>query len=440
AANIPLYVGKTYIYRGMLLGDVRRYDEGVQSLQEALKIGDSLAGDPLGQGIQADAELALGHLYRMSGDNRSALASYDRSIKQYTDLNYPALLYDANKGKLMSLIAVGDKIGAENQIPIVVRLFEAYRTKIIEESNRNTFFDSEQNTYDLIVGFEFDAVNHPDQALNYVEASRARSLFDLMSTQARPIDKGYGPDLEIPSVAPSLNVSEIQRRLPPNSQILEYSVLDKHAIAWVISRDELHAAPIEIEANTLSGEVHEFQRCLGSQSEAIKESTRALGKHLYDILIRPVEQWLDPNKIVCVVPDKSLGSLAFEALVSPTHEYMLEKYISMSSPSASVFITASEAAQKKENSKRETILCVGNPKYDRTEYPSLDDITSSREEAEKTVPLYDAAELLTDSADTKDAIIAAISKVDVVDLALHYLPDKNAPMQSRVVLAKNSAG
>src|SRR5262249_38065525 len=134
---------------------------------------------------------------------------------------------------------------------------------------------------------------------------------------------------------------------------------------------------------------------------------------LFDILIKPIDAYLDRNKPLCIVPDKLLNRLPFATLVSSdSGRFLLEDYSLLVSPSSSLFTLCTEIANKKAIVKDERILCVGNPRFDRQAFGFLDDLPSAGGEAQEVARLYVSSRLLTGEEATPEHVIAEMTKSD----------------------------
>src|SRR6185369_2862191 len=189
---------------------------------ESMKFANSLK-------LRTESLLLLGHLQRQSGAIEQAVKNYSEAIDNYNQITPGVYKYDALKGRLLCYVALKDTANFEAQLPSVLDEFDKQRVKILEEQNRNVFFDREQNVYDLAINHELE--KHDDvSALNYSEKSRARSLLKALTEK-----KTGGAE-----TAP-LNPAELQRGLPANLQVLQYAVLDDKLVVWLITSNRLEA-------------------------------------------------------------------------------------------------------------------------------------------------------------------------------------------------------
>ena len=89
-------------------------------------------------------------------------------------------------------------------------------------------------------------------------------------------------------------------------------------------------------------------------------------KSLYKLIIEPIIDKLDPNLVLCFIPDKSLHCLPFGALLSNrSGRYLVQDYRLMTSPSATILIDSTSQAKARSSVKEESLLAVGNPAFDR---------------------------------------------------------------------------
>src|SRR5258708_7080579 len=103
-------------------------------------------------------------------------------MQLYKEADFPAYLYEAHKGKLIAYIAEGNNSSAQGELNSAIELFNQHWVQIKEESNRNTFLDSEYEIYDLASDFAYSKLDDPRQAFEYAESGRAISLFNLLQS------------------------------------------------------------------------------------------------------------------------------------------------------------------------------------------------------------------------------------------------------------------
>jgi CHAT domain-containing protein len=328
---------------------------------------------------------------------------------------------------------------AQQEITTVLLLIENYRKQINEENNRNTFFETEQSVYDTVIDFEVSRMNNPDRAFQYLQYSRGRSLLDLLKKDAEAVANPKNPEIVFRAVAQPESAEEIKDQLPEAAQLVQYAVLEDKILIWVISRREIALKQSTVSRRVLNDTIQRYLALITHPPNDTAEET-ALAKQLYGLLIQPIEGLLDNKRIICVIPDKNLSYIPFAALVSPaSQKYLIEEYALTTSQSPSVFLACSRNATQKTRVKSERLLSVGNPRFDRTAFPDLDDLPSAKQEAVEIGANYKDNISLLEADATTTAVKHEMPRSDVVHLALHSVLDSDLPLNSSLLLAKNGS-
>src|SRR6185369_10048268 len=178
-SNVPYYLCRSYIGLGVIYGNQQKYDEAQKNVRLAFDLAKSINSEATRNDTIAYSSLQLGHLYRRAGDFNKAMESYEDVLKTFNDADYPAFIYAAHKGKLLSCLAQGGCPAADKEIEATLRLFENYRSRILEEENKFIFFDAEQNVYDAVIEYKYTINRNSLEAFDFSERSRARSLLGL---------------------------------------------------------------------------------------------------------------------------------------------------------------------------------------------------------------------------------------------------------------------
>jgi CHAT domain-containing protein len=421
AANDPGMAHFSYRYLAQINGGEENLAEAFRLASQSMKFARSLTD-------RTESLLLLAHLQRQSGAIEQAVTSYSEAIDNYNKIEPGVYKYDALKGRLLCYVALHDSANFEAQLPTVLKEFEKQRVEILEEQNRNVFFDREQSVYDVAIDHEL-AKHDYVSALNYSEQSRARSLLKAL-TEKKENDDGAAP----------LHPAELQRQLPSNLQVLQYAVLEDKLVIWLVTSDRIDVKTKEIRADELGSLVTEYVKGISS-GPGKADKLRAVSQRLYDLLIGPFREELDPRRVLCVIPDKSLSYVPFDALISPVSQrYLLSEFPLLSSPSLNVLVhETSEAKNRATASGAETLLSIGNPSFDREQYPALDDLPAAAREATGVVANYSKSyPPLIGPAAVKKTIEKELPAADVVHFAGHYVPNQAEPLLSKLVLAKQN--
>ncbi|HKQ76997.1 MAG TPA: CHAT domain-containing protein [Blastocatellia bacterium] len=440
--NNPLSMSRYYIHLGLIYRKLNDYGEATRQVRLGLEIGQKSPQSETGRNMIYYALLNLGHIYRETGALDKALEAYEEVIKYGKEKNSEWMLYTAYKGRLLTYVNMRDLRAADEEIRNVLKLFDEHRRKILEDSNRSSFFDSEQDIYDLAVDFAYTELQSKQKAFEYSEMSRARSLLDsVRGGRRRVVDAAI--ELRLTEVSSPVGLEEVQRRMPDQAQILQYAALEDKLIVWLISKDRVESRSVGVKLKDLESLVSSYLEQVSSQPKNNDVEIPESAKTLYELLIQPLESSFDGHKSLCIVPDKSLNSLPFAALYSrQSNKYLIEKYRIFYSPSSSMFLVCSDEARRKAGDRQESLLSVGNPSFNQADFPemhSLGDLPNAADEAFEIAKYYDRRHLFVKEDARKNIVMKGLEKADVAHLAMHHLPDPQSPLHSKLVLATETA-
>jgi CHAT domain-containing protein len=430
AMNIPLLVSRSYSYLSSVYASMKMYEPAVNEAKQAFEVGRSIRFDSSGREMMAQSLQQLGDIYRDAGNCDDALKNYDISIELYRALKFDFHAYAAHKRKLQCYLTIGAKQTIRDQLRTVLGLSESYRRRITDESQRNSFFDAEQEVYDLAIGYESGVERDHVKALEYSEQSRARSLLDAVNSGRRATSNKARLNVLSPIVSSSLTLAQIQQRMPADSQVVQYAVLDEKTIVWVITNTTLRQEDVPLTAASLTEKVNSFLETVNQppNSKAYKPD-RAV--ELYNLLITPIERYLERSKFLVVVPDKVLNYLPFSALVaSGTSRCLIEEYDLGVAASGTLFVNLSAAAARNTSHTNEHLLTVGNPRFSRDRFESLRDLPSSLTESQTVAGLYDKHKLLSPDEATESNVTAELRNAEVAHLAMHFVLNRQTEMLS----------
>jgi CHAT domain-containing protein len=427
--NWPFIIVRSYTQLGIILEQQGKYDEAIQAGQLAVTKGQTIVDEKARLNIVSHALMRLGHLYRQAGDFNGAITQYDQALGMFGKLQLGMFLYEAHKGKFMALAASGQTSAAATELAPTLQLFEQYRAKIHEEKSRDSFFDVGQDTYDMAIDFAYATQKDLNQAFDYAERARARSLLSLTT---EPLETNGSRGIESPKLFPR-SLHEIQASIPASVQVIEYSVLKDKTIVWVLSRESLQSSSINVPAETLDSKISNYVALI-SRPASVEETTAA-ARELYSLLINPVEPLLEEHKQLCIVPDKTLTKLPFASLLSPANgKFLIERFGLLFAASTNVFINSTEVAAKRIKRAPEIVLSIGNPSFSRARFPDLSDLPAAADEARQIAVCYNSRPVLNSDA-SEERIRAGLMKADVAHFACHFVIDQNHPESSGLVLA-----
>ncbi len=436
----PLARSRYLVQMGLIQGMLKNYDEAIRNIRLGIEVGQSVGQEKISEEMSTYGQLYLGQSYRESGRYSEALAALSEAEKfcQQENDKQLWLRHRVKKEQLLTRIAQHDFASADAELTQVLSDYEDQRQKIQEESNRRSFFDKEQSIYDVAIDFAFVQSSNPQRAFDYSESSRARSLLDTSNDDWRVSDEQKVPDLRFSSALKPMTLDEVRQNFPDRAQLLQFALLKEKLVIWYLTRDRFESAVVGVGSDELRGKVDRLLNLVTQPASDNDVQLKKISSELFDLLIKPLAHFFDPEKQLCIVPDKILNLVPFNILFSSaTQKYLLEDYALSYASSANVFLRGSKLANEKSTVNDEEILGVGNPRFDKKAFPDLADLPSASREVEDVSHFYNHSRLLRDGDAKKTAVLNEMRNADVLHFATHYLPDTNSPMMSKLVLARD---
>jgi CHAT domain-containing protein len=260
--------------------------------------------------------------------------------------------------------------------------------------------------------------NQPDEALLAAEQSRAREL--ALVVGGRTINTF------------TTGVEDFQASIPERATAVSYVVLPRELLVWSVTRSTRRFIRVDVGADELAGLIAQWRTAvIDGQDE------RALGKRLFEILVKPILSTFVPEGYVIVVADGPLHELPMAGLWDG-ERYLVERTAVWSAPSLRLFEWASTRLRESQPVKSR-LLAVGDPAFSAARFPRLPRLREADREATTVARFYPATTLLLGAEATKPRILEAMRQSDVVHLAAHAIADLAAPPRSFIVTAASSS-
>lgn len=469
----------------------------------------------------------ISYLHYLQGEHQQALEISKRTIDIATRLASPELIWRGYEvaGRAHTSLKQFDE--AEKDLTNSINTVEQLRYRVGGgELARQRFFEDKVLPYMAMVELAFSR-NRPADALTYSELAKARTLLDVLRNGRIPINKAMSPEeqeierasnaeliklnsqlyderqrskpnpkliaeleprrekarlayetfltslyvkhpelkVQRGEVAP-ITAAEAAALIPDSSTaIVEFVVADEKSYLIVLTNDrpksplKITLYPIKITADQLSERVDEFRRMLAERNLSYQDTAR----QLYDLLLKPAEEQLRGRKTLCIVPDRSLWELPFQALQPRTNAHLIEDFTLFYAPSLSVLrevirqrslpttsgsgSNVVKVADRRSSSSRpqQTLLAFGNPqlsggpgdKSRGVDFERFGPLPEAEEEVKTLGRLYGAVNSrVFIGPDAREKVVKTeAAKYEVLHFATHGLLDNRNPMFSFLTLA-----
>jgi CHAT domain-containing protein len=324
----------------------------------------------------------------------------------------------------------GRSAAAGREYQTALKTIEASRSTLRRDDSKLPFSNNARHVYDDYVHF-LVASKKTDDALRWADFSRARTLAEGLGEL--PKDGSFGP--------PPSDARQIARRA--SGTVLFYWLGEKQSYLWAITpqKTSLFTLP---PGKEIDAAVHRYREALKVQD--VLASTDRDGQSLYQTLIGPAKELLKKDAKVFVIPDGSLNNLNFETLLvseakppesnapALSLHYWIED-VTIANASSLRLLAAARAGKQKPD---RTLLIVGDSVAPNDEYRELPQAAAQMKSVESHFSA--AKKILTRENATPSAYLASSpEKFSYIHFVAHGTASRLSPLDSAIVLSKNSA-
>lgn len=334
-----------------------------------------------------------------------------------------------------ALRRAGRNADAENDLRASLAQLRLEEKRILDRRQRgqdeefwSPYFSRFQETYRLLIG-QLVEEGRKDEAFDYAEQQRAFEPLTLISEIAPKDFDGK-----------TRRLAEIRQTLPPNTLLLEYSLLDDQTIAWLISRERFEVIALKARRRDIERLSSALQRAASARNRTDFETQLYA---LYDALIaEPLAKFgTMPSRLV-IVPDGPMHGLPFAALHNPkTNHYLIEDVPIEIAGSANLYLISLARDKALASQEAPSILLVGDPAFNRSLAlaQGLQPLPHARSECEKIDALYTPhTKMLLERDATIPRFLERARSSTVIHIAAHTIVNAQAPSRSFILLAPSA--
>ena len=438
ATKRPQFIIHSLASLGAYYSRLDRHQEAVTFLNQALTQSESY-NDATGKTtLLPSLYYSLGSSLLKQGQVAKAESAFQRVI---TELGGKSSVKEAavRQGLALAYLRQGKVEQAEQELVRGIRLTEEAQKNLTEIQSRDVFFASRIDIYHTMIGLQYFQRNSSEQAYNYAEISRSRELQALLTGSVKFQTGQISAFLQYSRDAVPLTLKEVQRDLPPRTQLVEYVVLEDKLLIWVITAEKCDAESVSLSANALQQLTADYLTLLTARGDINR--LNKLSGQLYGHLIAPIAKYLHSEFTLAVVPDGSLQSLPFAALYNAASErYLVQDFSITVNPSANVLVHMSQLGRSKKRSQTESLLTLSNPQFNADVFPDLKPIPRTETEVAGIRSYYPVHLGLSQAQATRSALLKNIGNYEIVHLATHSVTNPQNPLLSTIVLTEEAPG
>lgn len=405
------------------LGEKTRAREDISTARYYL----SRISDPgIRQGLEGDLSLAEAEVVDTP---QEAAGLLDRAIQVFQSSSYHYRLAQTLFARSRIMENLGRFDDMERDLATAIDELERQREQIPDPEARISYFDRARQALDTMLLLQLEWRRRPDLAFLYSEQAKARTLLDWVVSHpiaSRVDEKHQSSKMMIQ------DLHTLQNSLPPATVILEYAVLERVTIVWVLSKGEFKARTIDINSTELSEMVHRLRQ---EMEQRRKGDFLKTSSQLYDLLIHPVGARIRANDRIVIVPDGVLHGLPFSVLRNRrAQKYLIENHILSVAPSARLLIASLQRDAQLQKGASPRALAFADPDFDQELFPLLQRLTASNRE-ESLARDFPGSVFLSDKNATREAFLRDGGRFEIVHFGGHSLVNPDYPLLSQMILA-----
>ena len=389
-----------------------QYNQAEKYLSLTKQVTDRINEPTERKQVRFSLNVVCGRIYLRRGDLDEARKCLQENLAIFASEPNPLRFYLSQSLLLLAKthITSGRLNDAREEFRDAIEVVESDDTYIATEKLRLLFENERRDLYDSAINFEYDH-GGVETAWNYTQRYRSKLFLEFLG-QTNPTLR------EIRSEA--IDRDKVQKLISPDLQVVEYVMLNDRLLIWLVSDKIFTSRSIPITRATLEQRVTDFVAGIRDQKDIRKPS-----EDLYQILIAPIENLLDPSRAVAIVPDQALHRLPFAALHSAySSSYLVERYTILESPNLTHLLAAGSTTPQ-----RSSVVSFG---------AKTDDISSARELSD-IGNIYTDAQTFSGEAADKSRFLASMRTASVFHYAGHS-EDASDPLRSSILLDGSREG
>ena len=348
---------------------------------------------------------------------------FSRAEHSYSELlrdpeSRASLRWEAQAGLANIHAAQGKAVLAEGEFKEAISTISKVWREIEQEEFRLSFLSSAIRFYDAYVSF-LVSQGRPLDALKVADLSRAQTLERGLSSGSKGMT----------AQPASFHPQEIARRL--NATLLLYRLAEQRSYLWAITPTQVSLFPLPGSAE-IGPTAKSYLESFTDPRDPL-ETGNADGKKLYAVLIQPAEKLIPKNSRVIILPDGSLNSLNFEALLVPGQKphYWIEDVTVVTANSLSLLSRTPLSTPPKSPN----LLFLGDALFASPDFPPLPQAGKEAGLVEKYFPAPRRTVLTGAKATPSRFLSERPEAFSYLHFATHGTASTTRPLESAVILS-----
>lgn len=375
---------------------------------------------------------------QLADDPKAAAASFSAALDKLPVSGSALLRSSLLASRAEAYAAIGDQKQAEIDLRHAIDVLRTEeniqlsgrRRGDTEEVWSGGYFARSRSSYQRLIA-ALVTKGRPWEAFVYAERSKALDPLNLVRGLA------FAPHrfLQRTEGNRPIELEALQKELPEDTVLVEYTVLQDKTFAWIVSRNWTDFAELPVGREAVSAWRMSIQDAVNA-GWRLTPHLAAPREGLVGPVLSRIQRHTTARRLV-IIPDGDMHGLPFAAMYDALQRrFLIEDWIVSVHGSATLYVFA--LMRDAELRAASSALLVGHPTADPglTRFYGLDDLPASEEEVEKIKKYYAPDyRLLTGPDATTPAFLNAIGSSEIVHVANHAVVNEEAPWDSFLLFA-----
>jgi CHAT domain-containing protein len=401
----PQYIVEARLARARLHVSAGRRDIG-EDVREAKRIMNAVHTQFPHRWLVADLR-ETSATARVADQPVRAAAELDSVAAFFADRDFPERLVPALLAAAEAKLVLRHSTEAATDLRRATGVLDTLRAHVMHASLRASLLERSRRVFDRAVMLSL-AEGRPDEALDYVEQSRA---------SFSPV--GHAPDrARRPLLAPGAHVA------------LEFALVGDTLLAWTLTHRSSTLTRTVVDRDAFVHDVEEVRVALERRAPAA--SVLPTLERLYDRLLRPLVPRLGPSGTpLIIVADGELSAVPMAALRDRERErYLMEDHAIRFASSLRDPVGSATALPPGTPA-----TLIADPTFDRRAFPELQPLASASAEVAAVARLYPGAKVVGGRYADANVLRTAFTHGGIAHFAGHAVFDDARPERSFLVAA-----
>lgn len=394
-----LFRVETLLFRARVHGRLAQREPAATDLAAATALLSEVPDQTARERAQADRDAVAGFL---ASSPAEAAVLFTRAIDFHRVNGRRMFLPELHLERGRALAAMQNATAAAADFEAGIHEIEEQRLSLNPGQARWGMFASSSELFDEAVTL---ALARRDRvaAFGYSERARARELLDVIGDDSSSIT----------TAVPTPVV--LSHR---NAVLIEYVALPATLVTFVVDGGDVRVVRTPVGRAAL---LHESECLIEAATAGDTAAFRRIAASLYERLMAPVADALRDGRTVVFVPDTTLSTIPFAALVDREGGYVVERNPVVVAPSAGVF--AGLTARTRDSRDLRLLVISGAAGVEG----DVRQLTAAQREADAVAAAYpDAALVISPRSSGREDFETRAAAADVIHFVGHTdIPDAN---------------